>query len=149
MRLYLTDDAATKIYKAMIVPLMTYNSIINLNLTTCQRYRLRSINRRAKQVAGGTEKFNDIENTMKKDACIFLKKCLNNELCLNFDNYFDIVEHNKNTRQGLLLRLPRIKLESTKNAFFFTGAKIFNDLPNKLRNIADTSIFKNKLKEFY
>ena len=76
---------------------------------------------------------------MKRDTCIFMKKCLNKEFCSNFNNYFDIIEHNKRTRQGFLLRLPVIKLESTKNSFFFTGAnylivyQILLEIPRRLR----------------
>ena len=118
-----------------------------MNLTTSQSDRLSSIGRRARQIAGETNKFPDIEKTMKRDTCIFVKKCLNKELCSNFDNYFDIIEHNKRTRQGFLLRLPVIKLESTKNSFFFTGAKLFNSLSNTIKNTKETSAFKRKLKE--
>ena len=78
---------------------------------------------------GETNNFSDIEKTMKRDTCICVKKCLNKELCSNFDNYFDIIEHNKRTRQGGL-RLPVIKLESTKYSFFFTSrlTKFFHRL---------------------
>ena len=100
MRLYLTTEDAIKVYQAMILP---------------------------RQIVGETNNFSDIEKTMKRDTCICVKKCLNKELCSNFDNYFDIIEHNKRTRQGGL-RLPVIKLESTKYSFFFTGAKLFNSL---------------------
>ena len=149
MRLYLTNEAAIQVHQALILPLLTYNSIINLNLTASQSHRLRSIDTRAHQIVGGTGKLRQIEKTMKRDACMFVKKCLNNELCTNFDNYFDVIEHNRNTRQKLLLRLPRIKLESTKNSFFFTGVKIYNELTNDVRNIKETSIFKNKLKQIF
>ena len=46
MRLYLTTEAAIKVYQAMILPLMTYSCIINMNLTTSQSDRLSSIGRR-------------------------------------------------------------------------------------------------------
>ena len=147
MKAYLTSKAAVRIYKAMIVPLMTFNATINLNFTNTQKHRLSSIDRRAKQIIGGEENLKSIEAVIKKDACIFVKKCINNKLCENFENYFDIIRHNKNTRQGLLLRLPKIKLEMTKNAFYYIGARIFNDLPSHVRNILDTNKFKKGLKE--
>ena len=114
-RLYLTTEVAIKVYQAMILPLMTYGCIINMHLTTSQSDRLSSIGRRVRQIGGETNNFPDIQKTMKRDICIFVKKRLNKKLCRNFDNYFDIIEHNKRTRQGFLLRLPVIKLESTKN----------------------------------
>ena len=103
-----------------------------MNLTTSQSDRLSSIGC-VRQIAGETNNFPDIEKTMKRDTCIFVKKCLNKELCSNFDNYFDIIKHNKRTKQGFPLRLPVIKLESTKNSFFFTGVKLFNSLSNTIK----------------
>ena len=46
MRLYLTTEAAIKVYQAMILTLMTYGCIIKMNLTTSQSDRLSSIGRR-------------------------------------------------------------------------------------------------------
>ena len=80
MRAYLTSKAALRIYKAMIVPLMTFNATINLNFTNTQKHRLSSIDRRAKQIIGGEEDLKSIEAVIKKDACIFVKKCINNKL---------------------------------------------------------------------
>ena len=147
IRTFLTTDATIKVCQAMIIPLMTYSCIINMNLTVTQKRRLLSIDRRIQQIVGEANNLPSIETIMKRDTCLFVKKCLNNELCSNFENYFDVIGHNKNTRQGLYLRLPAIRLESTKNSFFFAGAKLFNNLPNDIRNTRETSTFKGNLKE--
>ena len=114
MRAYLTTKAAVRIYKAMIVPLMSFNKTKNLNLSITQKHRLSSIDRRARQMIGWE---GNLEAVIKKDACTFAKKWINNKICENYENYFGIITHNKNTTQGLLLRLPKNKIEMTKNAF--------------------------------
>ena len=67
----------------------------------------------------------------------------------NFENYFDIIQHNINTRNNsTLIRLPRVKLQSTKRAFFFQGGLEFNKLPVNIRRINDTKFSATKLKKF-
>ena len=48
----------------------------------------------------------------------------------NFIKKFEVVSGRIGTRnQGLLIRLPKIKLEVARKGFYFMGAKYFNELP--------------------
>jgi hypothetical protein len=59
-----------------------------------------------------------------------VRRCLDDKLCLNLQNYFEINEHTINTRnQNKLLKLPRVKLEFGRKSFRYQGAKCFNELP--------------------
>ena len=79
-----------------------------------------------------------------------MKKCLLKQLCSNFNDYFTINVHNKVTRNNSsLLKIPKIKLECTKKAFFYMGTKIYNNLPLDIRKIDDFKIFKLKLDEYF
>ena len=63
-------------------------------------------------------------------------------------NYFEINKHNLRTRnQGILVKVPKVKLEFGKKAFFSSGAKLYNTLSVDIRSTTDFSIFKNKLKQ--
>ena len=42
--------------------------------------------------------------------------------------------------------LPACKTDYYKNSFAFTGAKLWNLLPNELKFITSVNVFKNKLK---
>ena len=43
-------------------------------------------------------------------------------VCENFVNYFEINEHDKNTRnKNILLTVPKIKLELARSGFFSMG----------------------------
>ena len=47
-----------------------------------------------------------------------------------------------NTRNAKkLLRLPSVKLESTKKSFKFTGAKLYNELPIEVRSATSAKMF--------
>ena len=62
------------------------------------------------------------------------------------ENYFEWVSHNKETRNNnIMLRVPRIKLENTKRAFFYNGVVAYNTLPLELRAETNSIAFCKKL----
>ena len=59
--------------------------------------------------------------------------CLSNNVCTNFKNYFDFFSGGNTRNQGILLRLPKTKLEAAWKSFYFQGAMVFNNLPIEIR----------------
>ena len=56
--------------------------------------------------------------------------------------YFKLNEHAVRTRnQGILLRIPKIKLKLGKKAFFFTGSKLYNTLSVDIRSTTNFMSF--------
>ena len=82
---------------------------------------------------------------------VLVKKCLLKKFDLDtFDNYFQIIEHKKNTRNNnYSVRLPRVKLELARQGFFFVGGSLYNSLPLELRQVDDIPVFKRGLKEHF
>ena len=71
-------------------------------------------------------------------------------MCTNFDNYFEINTHRVNTRNNkYLLKLPKVKLEFAKQSFYYSGAKIYNDLPIEIRREGDYDVFRKLLKDYF
>ena len=69
-------------------------------------------------------------------------KCIEEDICNNFRNYFEINQHTKSTRNsGTLLKLPNLKLEFFKGSFCCSGAKLYKEL---LREIRQFDILKFK-----
>ena len=65
-------------------------------------------------------------------------------VCENFMNYFEVL--NNNTRnKNKLLKLPRIKLESSCKRFGFNGAKTYNELPLHVTSAESKEEFKKLL----
>ena len=57
-----------------------------------------------------------IENYKRRHACKFVKKCLENENCENFNNYFSLIDHGKNTRNNKnTIKLPKVRTEHIMN----------------------------------
>ena len=62
------------------------------------------------------------------------------------ENYYERVSHNKETHNNnIMLRVPKIKLESTKRAFFYYGVVAYNTLPLELRTETNYGIFCKNL----
>ena len=83
---------------------------------------------------------------MKIRSCSLVEQSLTHpEECECFDGYFTLM--NNNTRNNeVLLRLPKVKLETGKNTFRFMGAKLFNDLPVDLPRNVGKGNFLSQLK---
>ena len=143
----LTDKAGKCMYQSMVVPLLTYNCIANLNLNRNQLGRLCSLDRRVSQILG--EPMTPIFNLIKKHAILRVEKCLSVGMCSSFRNYFQKLEHKVSTRNnGKLLKIPKVKLEFARSGFFFMGARIFYSSPMEdCASLADD--FRNKVKTHF
>ena len=86
--------AAMKILDMVIMPLLTYSSIINLKLTKTQSNKLLSPECRASRITG--KKVKSIEYIIKIRAINMAYKVLmNDNVCENFNDYFAINYHAK------------------------------------------------------
>ena len=140
----LTTKSALRIYKIMIVPLLTYSSTIHLKMTETQLSKLKSIEVRGIRIITGGKESSKIliPNTMniiKKNACMPVRKCLCQETCENLHDYFEVSNHRFNTKNnGCLLKIPNVKLEATKNHFtlwepkFTTNCQLRSEQPQIL-----------------
>ena len=46
------------------------------------------------------------------------------------------------------LQIPKLQLELSKRSFSYVGAKVWNDIPNDIRNMESTDLFKHKMKTY-
>ena len=59
------------------------------------------------------------------------------------------LNHNQNARNNeYAARIPRVRTESGKKAFWFQGPKLYNELPSSLRQIDSFLIFIIIIKFF-
>ena len=152
VRPYLTVEAAEKVYNAMIAPIFLYCCIINLQLTATQRRSLEKIEERSSRIIflNGEKRVPSIYSERSRRACLVVRKCTDNVVCSPMKNYFKLNEHAVRTRnQGILVRIPKIKLELGKKAFFFSGAKLHNTLSVDIRSTTNFMSFSNKLKNVH
>ena len=149
IRYYLTEEAATKIYNAMIIPILTYPASLKPTQTMTQSGKMASLQERATFIT----KNNNIRNASQdicRQNCMLVKKCINKELTsYEFDNYFQILTNYRQTRNsGYSIKLPSVKLELARKSFYFGAAKLFNSLPLEIRAKQKTSEFRCLLKSY-
>ena len=100
--------------------------------------------------SGSQNSVPSIVQSLHKRACKTVRQCLNKEICTNFHDYFSINENSRSTRSmGILLDIPKVRLEFARKSFYFYGAKIYNDLPIKIRQEQNYSKFLNLLNEHF
>jgi hypothetical protein len=84
----------------------------------------------------GTESIPNTKELVQWQIFFYMvEKCLQRNFEHDtLDNYFQMVNHEKETRNNSIsIKLPRIKLELAKQSFYFGGAKLFNSLPATTR----------------
>ena len=70
-------------------------------------------------------------------------------VCENFNDYFAINYHVKNTRnRNKLLKLPWVKLEFAKRSFKYMGAILYNDLPRNIRTCENDQNFRELFNDY-
>ena len=144
IRPQLTVEVALTIYKTMLIPLFTYCSIISSTYTETLNQRINSFERRAHEVIF-KRKSNfpnnaSIRSIQRKRLSTQVFNCVHGNVCDNYNNYFTIMS-NKTRNCNNLLRLPKIRLETTKKSFYFNGAKVFNELSKEVRSASTITGF--------
>jgi hypothetical protein len=142
IRPQLTTDAALTLYKTMLLPIFTYCSILTSTYTETLEKKIVSFEKRADAIIFRNPHIHNkkklsIRNLQKRRVCVQVFNCINGNVCVNLKNYFEVMSNNTRNANKLI-RLPRMRLESSKKSFKFTGAKEYNKLPIKVRNATST-----------
>ena len=146
--------SAKAVYDSMILPTFTYCGVLQLKLTSTQARRLSSFHDRCLKIINGNSKnptaIQSIANAKWTRACKLARKCLDNDICENFQGYFELQQHKIQTRNSeCLIRLPGIKTEYARKSFHFMGAKLYNDLPIDLRKTESFKQYEELLKKHF
>ena len=132
----------------MIIPILTYCATAHLKKSQGQLEKLESLHRRATEIINSnitSKKIKSPSEVIKVKALQTVRKCLDGSTCSNFSDYFQVVNHHKNTRNnGLLLKVPRLKLEYARGSYH-TGSGLYNELPRAIRSTQNFYQFKSML----
>ena len=85
----------------------------------------------------------------KTKACLFVRRCLDDDVSEKFRNYFSVLNGANTRNQNCLLRLPTIKKEYFRGSFKYMGAKLYNDLHTSIRKTQNFDELKSLVKSFY
>ena len=146
--------SAKAVYDSMILPTFTHCGVLQLKLTSTQAKRLTSFHDRCLKIINGNSKnpiaIQSVANAKGTRACKLVRKCLDNDICENFQGYFELQQHKIQTRNSeCLIRLPCIKTEYARKLFHFMGAKLYNELPIDVRKTESFKQYEELLKKHF
>ena len=119
------------------------------NIPNYVENKVQYIENRAQKIIGKPLPYS-MKNFQKRRIATYVHQCLTNNVCKNFENYFEVIESKINTRNsGTLIRLPKVKLEVTRKSFFFQGGYETNTLTRDIRSEKNYKNFKAKIRKFY
>ena len=152
-RKHLTVDAANKVYTATILPLLDYCDIAwsSIGKTACAR--LDKLQERASKLILPQSreplkhlKWLPLAKRRDMHTTTMTFRCMSGKVPVSFKQYFKRnscpyeLRKNKNN-----LMIPRVNTEIARGSFYYSGAKLYNNLPNKIK----TSLSMSALKKFY
>ena len=121
----------------MIMPVFTYCGVLQMKLSETKMKQLKAFHDRCLKIVYDGEKSNEglpsVMNANKIRACKLVRKCIDKDICDIFKDYFAIQGHGKETKNATnSLKMPKIRTEYAWKSFYYTGAKIYNELPLKI-----------------
>ena len=152
-RKHLIVDAANKVYTATILPLLDYCDIAwsSIGKTACAR--LDKLQERASKLILSQSreplkhlKWLALAKRRDMHTTTMTFRCMSGKVPVSFKQYFKRnscpyeLWKNKNN-----LMIPRVNTEIARGSFYYSGAKLYNNLPNKIK----TSLSMSTLKKFY
>ena len=146
--------SAKAVYNSIILPTFMYCGVLQLKLTSTQAKRLWSFQDRCLKIINGNSKnptaIQSVANGKSIRACKLVRKCLNNDICENFQGYFELQQHKTRTiNSECLIRLPGIKTEYSRKSFHFMGTKLYNELPIDLRKTESFKQYEGLLTRYF
>ena len=145
IRHLLTDKLAKDVFRLMVLPTLSYCSLLKPSFSNTQVKKLRSLERQSKSLINNFD-LNTI-NLLKKRVCFFAHGVINEKVRPPLNDFYEVKFSKINMRiNDSMVKLPKEKLECGRLSLKFTAAKIFNDLPLEFRKQCFHKSFKSSLK---
>lgn len=157
----ITFDLRKMVYNAIIQPHYDYCSTLYINCEKQQidqmqklqnramRYILKCDYRTSQDFMLKTLNWMSVSQRIKYNVLILVFKMKNNivpnylENKIRYTNEFHDFGTRSRTRN--VIRLPDLRSESARNCLLYKGVKMYIELPNEIKNILSTNVFKKRL----
>ena len=151
-------DTALTIYNSLIQPIFDYCDVVWDNLSSTSAQRLQKLQNRAARVItqqGYDVRSNDLrkelgwdtlEQRRYKHKAIMMHKTLNSLAPKYLEELFKPSHSSSNYHlRKVSLALPMPRTEFLKKSFKYSGAKLWNNLPDNIKHDKSLAAFKRKL----
>ena len=162
IRPFITIDVANKIYKAIIQPHLDYCSMVWDGLGVTLLDKIQKLQNRAARIITQSSYYTSASSLLeelgwdnvltrwKKQKAILMFKTLNNGAPEYLRNLFiDRNTHYDLRNAGGKLNLPRPRTDYLKRSFSYSGAQLWNNLPESIRTIKSLKNFKKAIQNYF
>ena len=133
----------------MILPFLTYCTFTIIgSIPEYLKSRILQLEARAQKVVSTGFKEEKSAKVLRTKTAKHVHRCLSNNVCTNFKNYFDLCSGRNTRNQGILIRLPKTKLKLLVNHFTFKGPWFLITSPSKYGKRKNLLVFVDFLKSF-
>ena len=160
IRSFVTEEAATLVHNALILPLFDYCDIAWSNLLQQDIDRLQRLQNRSARIITRCSRSSEAIEQLQwptlsswryyhNAKLVFL--CLHSLVPSYFSSYFTRFSnvHNYSTRQSMRLSLPKVKQNFGKRTFLLTGAETFNKLSLNIVKSENIKTFCRRARHFF
>ena len=129
VRYFINSQTALTIYKSMIIPTLTYCPLVTSCINNTLFGKVEDLEKRVNRIISTNNKdeIPKIATIYIKRCCAYVYKSIKNDVCENFQHYFNIIEGNCGTRNnGISIPLPKVSIEAAKKGFYFFDGKVFS-----------------------
>lgn len=162
LRKFLNSKSLYMLYTTLVLPYLNYCTEIWGNTYITRLKQISTLQKRAIRILGNVGylentnklfakfnclKFNDI---IKLKTCLFMYKAENKMLPDSLMKRFVKVEHihDYNTRNKKNFSVKRTKSNLMGCCMSVRGVKVYNSIPNEIKNAKTVKIFTNKIKKY-
>lgn len=158
LRPFVSQETSTKIYKSLIEPYFDYCNGVWHNTSNELCDKLQKLQNRAVRIITKSDykasvspllktlNLVPLSTRWKRQLSVTMFKILHNSMPSYLSNIFSPYSTNHNLRNiNNKLSLPKPRTDFLKRSISYSGAKLWNDLPSKLREITSLAEFKGEI----
>ena len=161
---YINKDSLKQYYNSYILPIFDYGCLIWSRCSVTSTNRLLKLQKRAARIilkadfmTPSETMFSELQwlsftKRIQYHTHIMMFKAFNGQAPTYISSMFTKTSeiHNRNLRsvENAKLRIPFSKTTYYENSFTVNGAKLWNSLPNELREMSNINTFKNAVKSY-
>jgi len=161
-RKFVTKDCAIQMYNALITPHFDYCSEVWGETYVAHLDRLQKLQNRAARIVTQSGYYTSGKKLLKelgwdnleirryKSKAVLMFKIMHNKAPYYLRGLFTRANKSYGLREAEgKLQLPKPRTEYLKKSLCYSGAKLWNSFPPKMRNATNFSNFKNQLENFH
>ena len=163
---FLKEGSLLMIYSSLIAPYLRYCNIVWGQCNETLKDKLQALqNKAARSIAKAKYEDADhhkllgqfgwlsVRNLIKLDMGIFMYKCQNGSMPDSITSLYTTVDNIHSYHTRLMdtgnLHIPRLVHSYAQSSLSYTGVKLWNEIPVKIRKAQSVETFKEKLRKYY